>query len=186
MGFIAEEKTDVAALTTLARGITKDESFPIRSVSDSGCSNIRLKSTAWMADLAAKGCTHIVIVHDCDRWNEDELRKVLEKHEPPDGVEHLICIPVEELEAWFWSDRKVLQKVAGRNGKLPRYRAPHLIKSPKEELERLSRRGRTHPSYSVNDNGNLAKLLDHEVCARACPAFHRFREFLLKDFAASA
>ena len=87
-----------------------------------------------------------------------------------------MCIPVEEIEAWFWADQRVVQRVGRGEGKA--HASPHQIRSPKEELMRLSATAGGKRRYSQNQNGELAELLDLEVCAARCPAFAELLAFI--------
>ncbi len=130
-----------------------------------------------MRDLARSGCTSIVLLRDCDREEEAALRGTLERIQKPRAVERLVCIAVEELEAWFWSDPKVVHEVGRGKGKA--LEEPHRLKDPKEALVRLSRDEGKKPLYSVNDNPSLAERLDLALCEERCPAFRELKEFVL-------
>jgi hypothetical protein len=160
----------------LARRVTEPRKFAIRKRSGAGCSRIPRKAAQWMRDLADRGCDHIVIVNDLDRnqatneLNDHEaLSKTLHGIQVPPLVKRLVCIPVEEIEAWFWADDKVVKHV-GR-GKGSAHPSPHKLARPKETLAKLSRDAGRKPRYSTNDNPELAKMLNIDVCASRCSAF---------------
>jgi Domain of unknown function (DUF4276) len=94
----------------------------------------------------------------------------------PSNLERLVCIPVEELEAWFWSDPAVVREV-GR-GRGDAHSSPHLIKRPKEALARLSIGANRKPRYSTNDNAKLAEKLDLALCAKRCSSFRALNDFI--------
>jgi hypothetical protein len=137
-----------------------------------------------MRDLALKGCNFIVIIHDLDRGqntqlnDERALRAHLSAHKVPAGVQRTICIPVEEMEAWWWSDPKLVKRV-GR-GKGNAVASPHLKAQPKEALQRLSRDAGGKPLYSTNDNPWLAESIDLALCAKKCPSFADLRDFFVR------
>ncbi len=182
IGVIAEDQTDGKTLRVLLQKLCgSGTSVLIRA--DSGGGSIIRKGTRWMADLGREGCSAVIIVHDLDRdsqtgrlRDETALRARLEQLEPPRGISRYICIPVEELEAWFWADEKVLCQVARRpvNAKT----RPEMLRQPKEALLRLSRDAGKKPRYATNDNPDLAEHLDLELCAQRCPSFHKLREFV--------
>jgi Domain of unknown function (DUF4276) len=91
-------------------------------------------------------------------------------------VKRHICIPVEELEAWFWSDPDVVRYVG--QGKGEAKVNPHLIIKPKEELIKLSLGANKRPRYSTNMNVELAEILNLELCATRCPSFKNLLNFL--------
>jgi len=131
-----------------------------------------------MKDLAAAGCTSIVVLHDRDREDEAELRAVLAAIPVPTSVQSLICIPVEELEAWFWADQRVIERVGRGKGKA--LAEPHRLADPKGALLRLSRDEGKKPLYSVNDNKDLAEVFDLAACEQRCRAFRDLRQFVLR------
>ena len=94
----------------------------------------------------------------------------------PSGLTSLICIPVEELEAWFWSDPAIVEEIGRGKGKA--HPSPHLIAKPKEALIRLSMAGDKKPRYSTNDNPRLAEKLALDVCAGRCRAFRELRDLV--------
>jgi len=137
-----------------------------------------------MRDLALKGCNFIVIIHDLDRGrntqlnDEKALRSHLNAYEVPAGVQRTICIPVEEMEAWWWSDPKVVKRV-GR-GKGSAIASPHSKAQPKEALQRLSCDVGGKPLYSTNENPGLAEEINLELCAKRCQSFADLRDFFVR------
>jgi hypothetical protein len=187
IGVLTEDETDSAALGVLIRRIAKKTSQLSVGVDPrhgNGCSHLRRKAEANLRELAQRGCAGVVLLHDLDRNpsngelnDERELRRRLDEIAVPDGLQRLVCIPVEELEAWFWADPSVVQEVGRGRGQ--DHASPHAIKKPKEALMRLSLGANHKPRYSTNDNVRLADKLDLDLCARRCPSFHSLREFVL-------
>lgn len=183
VALLAEDETDCDAVGELVRRIASDVGNPrvgVKKYWGNGCSRLRKKAEQKMKLMAADGCAAAILVHDLDRNDEATLRAELAQIEVPAGLWRHICIPVEELEAWFWSDPKVVQIVGRGEGK--DHPSPHLIKSPKEALIRLSRGAGKKPRYSTNDNPNLAKELDLALCAKRCPAFRDLAHFVRDVF----
>jgi hypothetical protein len=186
IGVLAEDETDCNALREIVVRIgheVKAPAFGVERDWGDGCANLRRKARPMMRQMAAKGCTAIVFVHDLDldpangeRNEEGVLRAKLEAIEVPPGVRRLICIPVEELEAWFWSDQALLDKLTG--GKAKAVRSPDRVKKPKESLSRASAGANKKPRYSTNDSKELAKVLNFDVCAQRCRSFRELREFV--------
>lgn len=134
--------------------------------------------------LSQKGCNAFIIIHDLDinpqngsPNNELELREKLKKSiSNLQGIRKHICIPIEELEAWFWSDPEVV-KYIGR-GKGQAEANPDKISKPKERLIRLSEGENRKPRYSTNMNAELAAMLNLDICADRCPSFKNLLGFL--------
>lgn len=185
VGVLGEDRSDVETLATLVRRIVPGVGVRQRAPATGGCSMLRRKLPTFMRELALQGCGAIVVVHDLDRSpdngelnDEAALRTKLAGLRPPEGVERLICIPIEELEAWFWADQGVLDLVGRGLGQA--HPSPHRIARPKEKLYGLSMRAHRKPIYSTNMNPLLAEKLALEVCADRCPSFRELRDFLLR------
>jgi hypothetical protein len=180
---IAEDDTDCDAIKNIIRRVL-DENVSTKKWASNGCSTLRRKLSAKLSSLSDDGCNAFVIIHDLDRNPENgalndeiQLRNVLEKSASDinRSARH-ICIPIEELEAWFWSDPKVIKYIGKGKGKASAN--PHSLAKPKEELIKLSRDEKRRPRYSVNMNAELAEKLDLELCAQRCDSFRELLEFL--------
>jgi hypothetical protein len=181
-GILAEDATDSAVVRTIIRRCLH-AGVPVKPHDGKGCARLRKKAERWMRQLANEGFRNVILVHDLDRDpetgalnHEAGLRHELERIEPPPGVERLICIPVEELEAWFWADPDVINQVGRGSGKPAT--SPHLVQRPKEALMRLSRAANGKPRYSTEDNASLAEVLNLELCAERCPSFRKLLDFI--------
>jgi len=144
---------------------------------------LKKKLSAKLKVLSNEGCNAFVIIHDLDRKqngslnDEAKLRETLENASSEvEAVKRHICIPIEELEAWFWSDPDVVKHV-GR-GKGNATANPHLIAKPKERLRDLSIGANRKPRYSTNMNVELAEMLNLELCSARCPSFNDLLNFL--------
>ena len=179
IGLLAEDETDCDALEVLVRRIAAEANGRRPSVSKfggHGCARLRNKAEPTLQTMVREGCTAAVLVHDLDRLPERALRAELSRIAVPSGLPWLICIPVEELEAWFWSDPQVIQHVGRGKGKASV--SPHLIRKPKEALINLSRGANRKPRYRTSDNPRLAELLNLDTCADRCPSFRDLRQFI--------
>jgi hypothetical protein len=186
IGVLAEDVTDCDAADVLIRriAICQDvHNVGVDRHSGKGCARLRVKARAKLRDMERNGCVAAVVLHDLDRDsttnalnNLERLRRELNSIECPARLARLICIPVEELEAWFWSDTRTV-KMVGR-GKGHAHPSPHLIVKPKEKLIQLSISEGRKPRYSTNDNKELAGALDLDVCEKACASFAEFRTFV--------
>jgi len=97
IGVIAEDNNDVDVLYEITCKLTKENSFSFKKFVGHGSGMLRRKCTAWAKNLLLRGCTHLVVLHDLDENNENELRKKLN-----DCVKNIkfkgyvILIPVKE------------------------------------------------------------------------------------------
>ena len=183
IALIAEDETDCNTVRTIIHRVL-GKSVRTKRWASKGSSILRSKLEPKLKLLSAKGCDAFIIIHDLDRNpqnnslnDEKKLRKILEDLSSciPGSNKH-ICIPVEELEAWFWSDPKVVKYVGKGKGK--ENASPHLISRPKEALMKLSCGENRKPRYSTNMNNELAEMLDLAVCSARCSSFEKLLSFL--------
>ena len=178
IGVLAEDGTDCATLEVLIKrmlGARVGAGIGIKKLSGKGCAQLRGKAKAWLGELDRAKCTAAILLHDLDQRTEDELRKQLQTIPVPGGMRLLICIPIEELEAWFWSDPEIVFKITGSRKTIS---APERIRSPKEEFMRQSRLLHQKSRYQTNMNPELARDLDLNLCAQRCRAFRELRDFV--------
>ena len=186
IGILAEDETDCNTIDILIRRMAAEvscTSIGIDKHSTTGCGGVRKKAAAKMRQMLNEGCKAAVLVHDLDlnpnnqQLNDEEaLRSTLSSLSVPTGLERLVCIPVEELEAWFWADPQIIQKIGQGRGKASP--SPHLIRKPKEKLQKLSAAANKKPRYNTNDNSNHAATLDLAICSERCRAFKELRDFV--------
>jgi hypothetical protein len=181
IALIAEDDTDCDTIRKIVHRVLGKQT-KTKKWSSGGCSKLKRKLAANLATLAKAGCNAFIIVHDLDRNPENnalndevKLRKILETNSS-DVTNKCICIPIEEIEAWFWSDQEVVHHIG--QGKGNAKTNPHLISQPKEKLIELSKGENRKPRYSTNMNVELAEMLDLKICADRCPSFKDLVEFL--------
>lgn len=177
---LAEDRTDADAIEVVIRRHRERlglKPAKIQSWAAKGCARLRVKAEKRIRHYERKGFHKVVLVHDLDRCLETELRAMLEQIRVPSTISHFICIPREELEAWFWSDGGVLNLVS--RGKICQgIPEPWRKKSPKEALEKLSRDENRIPRYSTAENCRLAEKLDLDLCASKCAEFKQLLAFV--------
>jgi hypothetical protein len=184
IALLAEDQTDCEAVQKIVHRVLGSKTGTKKWASK-GSSTLRKKLTAHLKALSNEGCNAFIIIHDLDRNpqnntlnDEAELRYILETAASKViGIDKKhICIPIEELEAWFWSDPAII-KYIGR-GKGEAKPNPHLITKPKEQLISLSVGENRKPRYSTNMNVELAEMLNLDLCSDRCPSFKNLVGFL--------
>ncbi len=188
LGVLAESDNDCKVIDVVVRRIfeargVKSGAWRLRTRAGNGCATLRRRTERWLVDLAKEGCTAAVVVHDLDRDpsngslnDEARLARELAAIPVPRELGVLICIPVEEIEAWFFSSEKALERACGKPQKA--VASPHLIAKPKEKLRDMSRGANKKPRYSENENHKLAEDLDVAECRKRCPAFAALVHFV--------
>lgn len=179
---IAEDKTDCKTIKVIIQRILGQQTS-VTGVSAYGCGNLAKMIPGTLSDLGKEGFSCFIIVRDLDNNDEAKIRSILMQAVQKSSFrpEHsFICIPVQELEAWFWADQTVLTKVATAKGKIKAHPNPQNIENPKEKLIRASIEGNRKPRYITQNNPDLAQHLDLEICADRCPSFRDLRDFLVR------
>lgn len=182
VGVIAEDNTDVETIRVIIRRVLGTH-WGVKGKSGKGCARARKKATAWLKQFGTNGVHNVIILHDLDlnpangAPNDlDALRVRLEAFEVPRAMQRYVCIPVEELEAWFWACSTTLEGIAKKPQRAVAH--PETIRQPKEKLIALSRREGRVATYSTNDNPRLAEHLNIDECAKRCPSFAGLLAFL--------
>ncbi len=189
LGVLAESDNDCEVIRVVVRRILEAKgvgpgSWRMHPRAGKGCAKLRRGAARFLVELAERGCSAAVIVHDLDRSSANGslndlalLERELGAIPVPPGLKRLVCIPVEEIEAWFFASADALEKACGKPQKA--HPSPHLIPRPKEKLIELSRGLNRRPRYSENDNPRLAEALDIVECTRRCAAFRELHRFVL-------
>lgn len=182
IGLIAEERNDVDVIYELTCKVVQENQFSLLHFIGHGCGKVRRKCNAWTQNLFDRGCSCVVLVHDRDRWAENDLRTALEVElARVDSKRTLVVIPVEELEAWLLADPPAIMAAFNmqRPPKIPRW--PEKIPSPKEYLAALVRKNSKTLYLNTVHNRAIAKRLSVDNLNR-CPSFSRYPEFLRSLF----
>ena len=105
LGVIAEDDNDCEVIRVLVRRIfeargVRPGTWRLERRCDQGCSRLKRKAERWLVDLALRGCTAAVVVHDLDRNphngdlnDEAALRRELAAIPVPAGLRRMVCIP---------------------------------------------------------------------------------------------
>jgi hypothetical protein len=168
LGVLAEDQNDCDVVDVLCRRILLGggigpNAWRLRRRAGKGCAKLRRKAAGWLAELAQQGCRAAIIVHDLDRnplngsLNElAVLKRELNVIPVLHGLIRHICIPVEEIEAWFFSSERVLARACGKPQSA--HPSPDRISPPKETLIRMSRDASKRPRYS--QNGDVPRVVE--------------------------
>ncbi len=186
IGVIAEEMNDVEVIRVLTGKFVKENQFSFSHFVGHGCGKVRRKCGAWAKNFLLKGISHLVIIHDLDKWEEIELRKLIEDKIRDSGLKNVIVlIPVEEMEAWLLSDPKALKDVfkMRKIPKVPKF--PEKINDPKEYLRDLVINNSKSQYLNTIHNPRIAKKISVPNLLR-CSSFAQYPGFLMAIFPKSS
>lgn len=181
IGIACEDVSDYDALTILIRRISGKHNIPFEKFLGNGCGKLLNKLDSYAKGLADKKCTALIVVHDKDKEDLSTLEyKIKSKLEDCTIVHQLICIPVEELEAWFLSDMKVVKNVFSLKKEPKAIANPESVVSPKEALARIVRKNSEKRKISISTihNKRLAEGVNINQVSRKCSSFQIFSSFV--------
>lgn len=179
-GILGEDPSDANTLKAIVRRLAGNDRLPIRIKGYSGGSEMLRKGAAQLKLFAALDCSRFIVCHDADGPDPTEsYGKVTGRIVGPSGVQPCcIVIPVQELEAWLLADIEAVTHLitSWRPKPIPN---PEAIDSPKEHLEKLSRKSNQRPRYvHAIHNERLALHIDLMKVAKKCPSFKTLADFV--------
>jgi len=181
VGIIAEDDSDFISARILIRRIAGNDNISFHKFIGKGCGKIKRKCNAWANELSRKGCKTLVLIHDSDGNRVDDMRRKLESALAPSPIKkHLICIPVQEFEAWLLSDPEAIKSGLNLRKKPVLKGPPERIDSPKEHLGLLIQRASNGEKIYLNTKHNvmIAEVLSIVRARRSCPSFRPFYDFI--------
>lgn len=181
VGIIAEDESDFESARILIERISGKSNLGYRKKIGNGCGKLRRKCLLWSNELSQLGCGMLVLIHDLDRNDlptlSDQLSTALRSSTLSN---RLICIPVEEIEAWFLADPTAIKRALNLR-KLPRFSGmPEQVDSPKERLrDEVFRCSDKNKDYlNTRHNQILARHVDISLLRSRSPSFSKFYDFV--------
>jgi hypothetical protein len=179
-GIISEDPTDFETIRILVSKIIDTTGVGFKSKVGNGCAKISSKCTVWAEDLSNRKCDVLIVVHDLDRKNYDELKNDLQSKLASSAIkDHLVSIPIEELEAWLLADPEGI-KSGLRLKRVPKFSGtPETINSPKEKLrDAIFSCSNKEIYYQTSMNPRIAESIDVTKIYAKCPSFKEFYDFV--------
>ena len=168
MGIIAEDDSDVDIVSAVTLRLLKPNVIGFKKFVGGGCGKLRRKCAAWAKDLVDRGCLWIIVVHDLDEYNEQELRGELTASIALAGAQaSIVLIPRREIEAWLLYDPRAIAATF-RETDLPRLPGnPESLSDPKKHLRDLVQK-RYHKIYlNTVHNGPIAQRINVALLRRS-------------------
>ncbi|WP_288492314.1 DUF4276 family protein [uncultured Pseudomonas sp.] len=178
IGVIAEDTSDIEVITEILSKHIEKSDFSIKKFVGRGCGKLKIKCGAWVDNLSAQGCSHILIFHDLDSNKEDELRKEINTRiNNCKFKETLIVIPTEELEAWLLTDAAAIKSTFTITQDIKIPGDVEKIKSPKEFLCKLIKRASNKNYINTIHNKKIAEKLTTKSLS-TCPSYRAFESYV--------
>jgi hypothetical protein len=184
IGIIGEDKSDVASLKLLTKRISGRSDLKFKPKSANGCGALMRKCTAWADLLFNGGCDLLIVAHDSDKNDPQEIAEKLKaKLISSLFTNHVVVVPTQEIEAWLLSDPLAIKK-AMKLDKLPNIKSNiESIVDPKEYLEVIVDRfsnGRRTYNYTL-DNDKIASIISFNEIRKKCASFNTFFDYIVKN-----
>ncbi len=181
IGIIAEDDTDVAVLRELIYKIAHGKTVVFKKFSAHGCGKLIGRCKPWSVELKNKGCNLLVVVHDLDERQEQQLRQALESALNNSPIlKRAIIIPIKEIEAWLLSDHLAIEKAMNLKQSFPKVPNPQTIADPKRYLkEIIFIKSGKNKYYLPRDNEKIARKVDLNNI-RKCSSFAPLETFIRK------
>jgi len=180
VGIIAEDISDVNTIKVLIQRICGNNVSEKHSLGH-GCGRIVGKCESWAKTLYQRGCDLLIIIHDSDNNPVKEIYdKISKELNNSPFSKYLICIPIQELEAWLLSDPNGI-KSAMKLRDTPKIKSdPQNISSPKEYLESVIRITSHKTKIYINTKHNeiIAKEISISEINKKCGSFRPFYKFI--------
>jgi hypothetical protein len=137
-GIIAEDDSDVAVVSAITLELLKPHVVGFKKFVSGGCGKLRRKCAAWARNLVERDCAWIIVVHDLDENDEQQLRRNLTVSVAPAGAQFsVVLIPKREIEAWLLYDARAIAAAFRQRVLLPLPGNPENLADPKKHLSDL-------------------------------------------------
>jgi hypothetical protein len=183
VGIIAEDKSDVDVIESLIKRYKRPRAIKFHSIAPGGCAKVRAKCAAYGANLANRGCTRLIVLHDADERSPKTLRSDLTRAIANSGPKlKVVVIPVKELEAWFLADVAAIGEALNIRKKIKRIPNPESVRRPKERLRDEIYKWSDKKLRYINTihNQKIAAKCSL-VMLRTCDSYVAFDDFVLSN-----
>ena len=183
IGLIVEDNSDFTSLKIILSRLIGKDNFTFKKAVGNGCGKMKKKALSYANILHRKGCDLVIITHDLDRNNLQDLRKELSTiMNKSNSKNKFVCIPNEEIEAWFLRDPEGIRDTFELN-RIPNIKGnPEIINSPKEKLEdyvyQCSEKSKIYLNTKHNDI--LSTNLNLEKISKRCNSFKELKTYINK------
>lgn len=182
IGIISEDDSDFVPLSCLIRRVSTNQKLSFKKKLGRGGGNIIKKCGKWSIELKSYGCSKLIIAYDSDEHSPSEIYGKVKcaLGECPIS-KYIICVPVQEIEAWFLSDLENLNSIFRFNTK-PKLKGDlENINSPKEKLEEIVYKNANKLYLNTAHNGVIAENINVQKIRGKCPSFEPLYSFIKNE-----
>jgi hypothetical protein len=168
IGIIAEDDSDVGILRELTLTLLRPQVVGFSKFVGNGCGKLPRKCGAWAKSLVRQGCPWIVVVHDLDRHNENQLRaQLIQAVQSSQARLSIVLIPKREIEAWLLYDARAIATAFLEPNHLPLPGNPESLSDPKKHLRDLIWRRYRKDYLNTVHNPKIAKRINPTLLAQS-------------------
>ena len=180
IGIICEDLTDYEAVKELVSRIADRTNLRFRPKTGHGSGKIKNKCLSWSNELQVKGCNMLILIHDLDTNDLDELKTLLKQKMKYSTISNrYVCIPIKELEAWFLADPNGIKQSYGIAGLIKIDGMPENINNPKEMLrDKIYTASGRRIEFVTKHNSKIAKCISLDTVKNKCPTFKEFFDYV--------
>ena len=181
IGLIVEDNSDFNSFKIIISRIIQKGNLTFKKAIGKGCGKMKKKAVIYANLLTDKGCDLVILVHDLDKNDLNQLNNNLEQLiDSSQAKNSFVCIPIEEIEGWFLSDLDGIKNVFNLD-RIPKINGnPESISSPKEKLENSVYKCSNHKKIYLNTKHNslLSENLDLNKINNKCASFKKLVKFV--------
>lgn len=181
IGIIAEDNSDFETVKILIQRMLKRTNLSFKRAIGNGCGRLKKKALDFAINLEKKGCDMLILIHDLDNNIHQKLHNdLIEKIKNAPIKNKFVCIPIEEIEAWFLSDPNSI-KTTFKLIRRPKFQGkPETISSPKEKLaEQIYLCSNKSITFlNTRHNQKLAEQVTIDLVISNCESFFELHSFL--------
>jgi hypothetical protein len=180
IGIIAEDNSDVEVISEILKKMRQNDEISIKKFVGHGCGRIVGKCCQWANQLFLYGCKYLLVIHDLDERDINELRTDINHAINSSSIRRkIVVIPIREIEAWLLCDGEAIRKSMGIRNKISDTANPQLIIDPKRKLgEIIYLKSEKRKRYIVNDNVRIASRINVKKLLR-CNSFIPLYNFIV-------
>lgn len=179
-GIIAEDISDYISICVLIKRIAMVDRITTSKKLGAGKGKINRKYVSWCEELLKDGCHVVVILIDQDREIASDIETKINSAIKNLRGRYIVCVPVEEIEAWVLADINALREVFEIKESIKEVRSPEMQTSPKEMIEKIIKKATGNRKMYVKTSHNPKIFENIDLCKLGnCQQFVKFKNEII-------